>query len=278
MTTRAERLVNRVRDAATLLFVPGDRPERFAKAERAEADLVVLDLEDAVAPERKVYAREQVVAWLGEHAHCAVRVNAAGTPWHDEDLAALARFRCVVMVPKADPVSARTAAGELGVLPVLIALIETARGVLDAREIASVPNVHRLALGTFDLAAELGVDPADIDALAPARGALVLASAASGLPGPVDGVTGDLRNSERLAHDVRYARQLGFTGKLCVHPLQVSVAAAALRPSREEIRWAHSVVTTAGDGAVAVEGQLVDKPVLDRARRVLRQEREGLRR
>ncbi|SFW79786.1 HpcH/HpaI aldolase/citrate lyase family protein [Amycolatopsis australiensis] len=274
MTNRA---ATRAREAATLLFVPGDRPERFAKAAAAGAGLVVLDLEDAVAPDRKDYAREQVGAWLEQHPECAVRVNAAGTPWHDEDLAVLRQRRCTVLLPKADPASTRTAAGQLGVLPVLVALVETARGVLDARETAAVPNVQRLAFGSFDLAAELGADPADRDALAAARGALVLASAAGGLPGPIDGVTADLHNELLLTDEVQYARRLGFTGKLCVHPKQVPVAAAALRPTREETRWARSVLDAAGDGgAVAAGGQMIDKPVLERAQRILRQAREGI--
>lgn len=273
MTSRA---ATRAREAATLLFVPGDRPERFGKAMAAGPSLVVLDLEDAVAPDRKEYAREQVVAWLEENPECAVRVNAAGTAWHDEDLAVLRRRRCTVMLPKAEPATTRAAGEQLGVLPVVIALVETARGVLDARETATVPNVQRLAFGSFDLAAELGADPADRDAFVAARGALVLASAAAGLPGPIDGVTADLDNELHLTDEVHYARRLGFAGKLCVHPKQVPVAAAALRPSREEIRWAQSILDAAeAGGAVAVGGQMVDKPVLERAQRVLRQAREG---
>ncbi|WP_406634175.1 HpcH/HpaI aldolase/citrate lyase family protein [Amycolatopsis sp. WGS_07] len=265
-------MTNRAREATTLLFVPGDRPERFSKAMAAKPSLVILDLEDAVAPERKEYAREQVVAWLEENPECAVRVNAAGTAWHDEDLAVLRGRRCTVMLPKAEPATTRAAAEQVGVL---IALVETARGILDARETAAVPNVQRLAFGSFDLAAELGADPADRDAFVAARGALVLASAAAGLPGPIDGVTADLDNELHLTDEVHYARRLGFTGKLCVHPKQVPVAAAALRPTREEIRWAQSILDAGADGAVAVNGQMVDKPVLERAQRVLRQAREG---
>ncbi|QWF84892.1 HpcH/HpaI aldolase/citrate lyase family protein [Amycolatopsis sp. CA-230715] len=260
----------RAGDAATMLFVPGDRPDRFAKAAAAGADLVVLDLEDAVAPDRKAEARGHVARWVAGNPGCAVRVNAAETPWQGEDLAVVSRYECVVMLPKADPAAARAVTNEL------IALVETARGVLDAREVAAVPNVRRLAFGSFDLAAELGVDPADRDALAPARSALVLASAAAGLSGPVDGVTADLHDETVLTDDVRYARRLGFTGKLCVHPKQVPIAAAALCPTGEEVRWARSVLGAASHGgAAAVRGQLVDKPVLDRARRILRYAPEG---
>lgn len=150
--------------AGTLLFVPGDRPERFGKAAAAGADLVVLDLEDAVAPENKEAARANVAAWAAEHV-CAVRVNAADTPWYADDLAALAGTGCAVMVPKAE--NARTLAA-IGSPHAVIALVETAAGVLAAGEIAACNGVVRLALGTFDLAAQLGVDPVDSEALAAA--------------------------------------------------------------------------------------------------------------
>ncbi len=257
-----------------MLFVPGDRPDRFAKAAGAGADLVVLDLEDAVSPGSKSEAREHVTAWLADGHRCAVRVNAPRSPWHLEDLAALAPYRCPVMLPKAEDPA--TVQGASEAFPALIALIETAKGVLDAPAIAAVPGVQRLAFGSFDLAAELGVNPADREALRTARGALVLASAAAGLPGPVDGVTGNLHDEGVLTDDVRYARRLGFTGKLCVHPKQVAAAADALAPGADEIRWARTVADAAADGgAVSVGGDLVDKPVLDRALRILRQATKG---
>ncbi|MGV9674084.1 HpcH/HpaI aldolase/citrate lyase family protein [Nocardia sp. NPDC003482] len=259
-------------DAATWLFVPGDRPDRFAKAQAAGADMVVLDLEDAVAPERKDEARDYVHQWLAAGNRNAVRINADGTRWYAEDLAMLARHRAVVMVPKAeDPAALGAIAAEL-TEPALVALIETARGVLDAAAIADVPAVRRLAIGTFDLAAQLGIAPGDREALAPARGALVLASAAAGLAGPIDGVTGAVDEPELLTADVNYARRLGFAGKLCVHPRQVPTAAAALRPSADEIRWATTVVeATTTEGVAVLNGQMIDKPVVDRAQRILLQ-------
>lgn len=268
-----------VRSASTMLFVPGDRPERFRKAAAAGTGLVVLDLEDAVAAGAKDEARKQVTEWLAEGRECAVRVNAPDSPWHEKDLAALARHDCAVMMPKAESgATVCEVLGELDLFPSLIALIETARGVVNASEVAAVPNVARLAFGSFDLAAELGLDPADREALASARGALVLASAAAGLAGPIDGVTGDLDNEGVLTDDVRYARRLGFAGKLCVHPKQVPMAAAALRPGADAVRWARKVVDSAdAEGSVSVDGQMVDKPVLDRAHRILRQAEEGIR-
>lgn len=265
-------LIERVRDSRTLLFVPGNRPERFAKAHGAAPGLVVLDLEDAVPAADKADARRQVTDWLAAGHTCAVRINAPGTPWYAEDVRAVAEHDCAVMVPKAeDVVALRDLTGWLTSSSCLIALIETAHGVLDARTIASAPGVRRLAFGSFDLAARLGVSPDDRLALASSRGALVLASAAAGIAPPVDGVTGDVRDAEPVRGDVEYARRLGFTGKLCVHPRQVPVAEDALRPTDEEVRWARSVVEGARTGGVVVlAGQMVDEPVVHRAHRILR--------
>ncbi|OIJ25641.1 HpcH/HpaI aldolase/citrate lyase family protein [Nocardioides luteus] len=260
--------------ARTWLFVPGDRPERFAKAAAAGPDVVVLDLEDAVAPAHKDAARAHVTAWLARtEVTAAVRVNAAGSPWHDADIAALAALGrpTTVMLPKAD--SAEAIAAVLDALPTgsaVVALVETALGVARAIDLATSPGVVRLAFGSFDLAAELGVDPDHAPALAPARGSLVLASAVGGLAGPVDGVTGDVRDHERLTADVAAAAALGFAGKLCIHPGQVAPAAAALAPTADEVAWAERVLAAATeDGVALVDGRMVDAPVVARARRIV---------
>lgn len=257
-------------NAGTLLFVPGDRPDRFAKAVAADPDLVVLDLEDAVPAARKGAARDEVVRWLAGHRRCAVRINAPASGWYADDLAAIEPYSPIVMLPKAESAEAVSEVGRR--VPAVIALVETAEGVLNARAVAGATAVRRLAFGSFDLAAQLGIDPADREALVGVRTALVLASAAAGLPGPVDGVTADVRDSAKVADDVRYARRLGFAGKLCIHPNQLSAAKASLRPTAAEVEWARSVVDALGPSGVStVNGQLVDKPVIDRARRILRQ-------
>ncbi|TQM32608.1 HpcH/HpaI aldolase/citrate lyase family protein [Nocardia bhagyanarayanae] len=301
MRTRIETdLVARVRAAATLLFVPADRPERFAKAAAANPDLVVLDLEDAVAPGAKQAAREHAVAWISAGNECAVRINAAGTPWHADDLDALTTLRCALMLPKAeieviDGVVAALAAGRSGRAGALdttpdrtvgdsdavadsahaplIALVETPAGVLHSAEIAATPGVDRLAIGTFDLAAEIGVDPTDREALAGSRLALVLASAAAGLPRPIDGVTGVVDDADLVEDDARYGKRLGFTGKLCIHPRQLHPVATAFRPTDAEQAWARKIFAAITDtsGVVVVDGAMVDKPVLERARRILAQ-------
>jgi citrate lyase subunit beta / citryl-CoA lyase len=260
-------LADHLRAASTFLFVPAARPDRFDKAVASGADVVVLDLEDAVAPGDKDTAREHVAAWLAGGGSAAVRVNGAGTPWHDEDVAMVREHGVPVMLPKAESVCPPALAG--AGLPI-VALVETAVGVQGAAEVARWPEVVRLAFGTVDFAAELGLDHSDRDALAHARSVLALASAAAGLVAPVDGVTVAVRDGERLADDCRHALARGFTAKLCIHPSQVPVAAAALAPDAETLRWARSVVDAAAGGAVAVlDGALVDKPVVDRARSLL---------
>lgn len=260
--------------ARTWLFVPGDRPERFAKAAAAGPDVVVVDLEDAVAPAHKDAARAHVTDWLPRAGvTVAVRINAAGTTWHDADLAALAALDgpSLAVLPKAD--SPETVAAVMAALPdgsAVVALVETALGVARAIDLARSPGVVRLAFGSYDLAAELGVDPDHAPALAPARGNLVLASAVGGLAGPIDGVTGDVRDHERLTADVTAAAALGFAGKLCIHPDQVAPAAAALAPSPDEVAWAERVLAAATeDGVALVDGRMVDAPVVARARRIV---------
>lgn len=261
-------------DPTTLLFVPGDRPERFDKAVAAGADLVVLDLEDAVVPEAKDAARDHVVAWLTKGGSAAVRINAGGE-MGDRDVAALAELPVTVMVPKAEnPATLTSLRSSLHPDSSLLALVETARGVLAAPALAEVEGVTRLVLGTFDLAVELGVSPDDREAMAAARHALVLASVAAGLAHPVDGVTGSVDDVAVLEDDLAYAIRLGFGGKLCIHPRQVATARAAFRPSPEDVAWARRVVDAAtSGGASLVDGAMVDKPVVVRARGILTAER-----
>lgn len=274
--TTAPTTVADVQGALTLLFVPGDRPERYAKAAASGADVVVVDLEDAVAPEAKGEARAAAARWFAEGGTGIVRVNAPGTPFFEEDVAALAPHVDVVLLPKAeDPAvvtdlvaALRAHRPDAGVL----ALVETARGILAAPQTAAVPGVVRLAFGNFDLSTELGLHPDDHEALRPLRSTVVVASAAAGLPAPIDGVSGSIDDAEVIAEDTRQATRTGYGAKLCIHPRQVPVVADALRPSDEEVAWATRVVTawdTATSGAVALDGKMLDKPVVDRARRVL---------
>lgn len=264
-----------IRTATTFLFVPGDRPERFDKAAAAGADLVVVDLEDAVAAERKSEARTAVAGWLTHGGRVCVRVNDVAGAWHSDDLAALAELPglLAVMVPKAaHPVALSAVARTTGV-PV-IALVESAEGLAGAREIARAPGVARLAFGHLDYALDLGARPT-WPAMLQARSELVLASRLAGLPGPVDGVTARLDDLELVAADVRSAVELGMTGKLLIHPRQVTATRLGFAPDEEAVRWAIRVIeaadgaATSGTAAIRIDGEMVDAPVISRARAIL---------
>jgi citrate lyase subunit beta/citryl-CoA lyase len=277
------------------LFVPGDRPERFAKALASGADSVILDLEDAVLPARKEAARDAIVAWErsdaatgGAAGGVIVRINGADTPWFADDLAALAPLAADragaasvlggVMLPKADgpdaiaAVRSRLPAGGGVETPALIALVETVAGIIRLRELAAARGLTRLAFGSVDLCVDAGI-LGDGEELHYIRSRLVLESRFAGLAAPIDGVSLALDDADALAKDVARARRFGFGAKLCIHPKQVAAVNAGFSPSEEEIAWAQRVLaaieTGGGRGAVAVDGKLVDKPVIDRAQAIL---------
>ena len=274
-------------DAVTALFVPGDRPDRFAKAAAADPDLVVLDLEDAVPPEAKDAALEAVLSALAARGSlCAlVRVNAVGTATHAGEVAALAGLAAHpghgligVLLPKAeDPAvvaglvsslassgSAREGGGDLAVVP----LVESALGVLRAFELASVSGVTRLAFGGLDFTLDISAD-LDSAAVAQARAQLVIASRAAGIAAPLDSPSTDVRDLERVLASARAGRSAGFGGQLCIHPAQLAAVRAGFAPSAAEVEWARGVIGGEG-GAVQVDGRMVDRPLVERARRILR--------
>lgn len=254
------------------LFVPGDRPERIAKAQASGADAVIVDLEDAVAPAGKTAARDAVSAVLDAQAPVVLRVNGADTGWFADD-ARLAAHPGVaaVMLPKASAADALAQLHAASGGKPLLALIETAAGMANLAAIAAAPGVARLVFGSIDF--QLDLDIADDDlALLAFRSQLVLASRVAGRPAPVDGVTTALDDAARIEAEARRARALGFGAKLCIHPRQVPHVNSAFSPGPEELAWAERVVAAAAaaDGAaVAVDGKMVDAPVLARARRLL---------
>ena len=268
-----------LRRARSFLFVPGDRPERFEKASASGADVVILDLEDAVAPAEKPAARSHVIAHLGSaRTPTAVRINEPGTPEGDADLAAMGTLEApvAVVVAKATAASLSRLTDRLPPGSVLLPLIESAAGVLDAPGIAITPGVVRLMLGHLDLAAELGIDPDDSRTLAPARFAVVAASAAAGIAPPVDGVCTEVRDIEQVRHAALASLAAGFPAKLCIHPAQVEIVHEALLPSAAELERARRIVEATSDGGVAVvDGAMVDRPVRLRAEAVLARAGEG---
>ncbi|MDC5698753.1 CoA ester lyase [Intrasporangium calvum] len=282
MTATHDVAVRHVQEARSLLFVPGDRPDRFDKAGAAGADLVIIDLEDAVAPGRRPGAREAATEWLASGGTAAVRVNAVGTADHDLDVAALTKLVAghpdqhallAVVVAKAEGSADLSGLAHRVGAPV-VPLLETARGVQRAAELAEAQGVARLAFGHLDYALDLGAAPTR-QAMLHARSMLVQASRAAGLPGPVDGVTAELDDFDRLVDDVAHGVELGFTGKLLIHPRQVEPTHAAYRPTSEEVAWAERVIAaveaaTGGRGALRVDGAMVDRPVIVRAETTLR--------
>lgn len=264
-------------NARSYLFVPGNRPDRFAKAFASSADAVIIDLEDAVAPEHKQTARAALAQWHAgaflQRERLVVRINDDASTWFQADLALLRSLgACTVMLPKAE------SAGQLeriaALLPAasVIALIESAGGLLEVDAIARAACVQRLAFGTLDYALDLGLSDDPRGLLYPAS-RIALASRAAGLPSPIAGVTPALNDDAALRSDFDLARACGFGAKMCIHPRQVDSVHAMLAPSPEQIDWARRVLAAAqsGSGAVQVDGKMVDRPVLLRASAILNQ-------
>ncbi|MGJ7500239.1 HpcH/HpaI aldolase/citrate lyase family protein [Variovorax sp. ZT5P49] len=270
--------------ARAFLFVPADRPERHARALATGAGGVIVDLEDAVAPERKVVARDELAASFATlpdigRQRLLVRINAAGTPWHDDDCAQVGALVAQgliagVVLPKAERAAdLRRLAEAVGPRGLLVPLVESAAGLAAVDELAAGPQVLRLAFGNLDFQADLGLAcDADEAELVPVRLALLLASRRANLPAPIDGVTPDWRDGQRLAADIARARRGGFGAKLCIHPDQVAPVHAALGPSADELAWARRVVEAiraSGGGVVSLDGRMVDAPVVRLAERLL---------
>lgn len=289
----------------SILFVPGDRPERYENALGAGADAVCIDLEDAVPPGRKDEARKAVAGFLAARLHgsgggdstetsfrlaggsdrtsvsspvmLAVRVNDLASREGARDAAELARCSPpdAFMLPKVRTGSdVRDAAGRLPSAAALIPLIETARGLENAVEIAVCDGVAALVFGGFDLAIELGAEPR-WEALVYARSRVVHAAALGGLDA-VDMPSRDFGEMSGLREEAAKARQLGFTGKVAIHPAQVPVIHGVFTPSPEEVQRAREIVEAdraAGGSAVALDGKMVDRPVVEAACRVLQRAR-----
>jgi citrate lyase subunit beta/citryl-CoA lyase len=251
------------------LFVPGNRPDRFAKACASGADAVIVDLEDAVPPADKASARAAVAAWLSPERPVVLRINASETEWFADDCA-LARLPGVaaVMLPKAERVEDILG---LGAGTTVLPLIESAVGFDNVKAIARAPGVQRLVFGSIDFQLDLGIDGDDSELLM-FRSGIVLASRLAGLQAPVDGVSTAIDDAAVLRHDAQCGRRLGFGGKLCIHPRQLAEVNAAFSPSESEVAWAARILAAAaaaGGAAVAVDGKMVDRPVILRAQAIV---------
>jgi citrate lyase subunit beta/citryl-CoA lyase len=261
---------------STYLFVPANRPDRYAKAFAAGADAVIVDLEDAVSADDKAIARRALGDWCATHPDMAakliVRINDETTDWFEEDLAlANAKGIRTIMLPKAE-LASQIGRVKVALAPgsTIIPIIETARGLLNVDAVAASASVQRLAFGTLDYAVDLDLSGDERGLIYPAC-RMALASRAAGLAMPIAGVTADLADDAALLSDLAFARACGFTAKLCIHPKQVALVQQALTPGIEEVEWAQRVIAAAGagPGAVQVDGKMVDRPVLLKARAIL---------
>jgi len=255
------------------LFVPADRPERFEKALASGADAVIVDLEDAVAHEKKGAARSALGEWLATaRTAVVVRINGIESPWFRDDLVLCSAPAVgAVMLPKAERAQDLATVSESAPGKPLLPLIETAAGFDAVRSITQAPLVQRLVFGSIDFQLDLGIS-GEGDALLYFRSQLVLASRLANLAAPVDGVSTSIDDAQTLRSDAERARRLGFGAKLCIHPKQVDSVNRSFSPSDEEVLWAQRVLDAAArsDGAaVAVDGKMVDRPVILRAQALL---------
>ena len=261
--------------ARSYLFVPGNRPDRFTKAFAAGADAVIIDLEDAVPPAQKADARKAVVNWLLMGKTTLLRINGARSEWFQNDLELCAAPNVAgVVLPKAELVEdlaqvRRKANAGVQILP----LVETAQGYSNALSLARAQSVQRLIFGELDFQLDLGMHGDDEELLA-FRSQLVLVSRVAGIQPPVAGINTAIDDLEKLrAHTLR-SRRLGFGGKLLIHPKQIAVVHECFQPSQEEIEWAKRVLAAAaksGGAAVAMNGELVDHPIIAKAETILQE-------
>ena len=261
----------------SFLFVPANRPERYEKALATRAHGVIVDLEDAVAPDEKPQGREALANWLSDAHPVLVRINATGTEWFADDVRICAHPGVAgIVLPKAeqpdDVARVATACPGIPIYP----LIESARGLWDVLDVARSTGVASVLFGSIDYQADVGTSDED---LLYARSRIVLASRVAGIEAPIDGVTQAIDDPELLRRECVRSRQLGFGAKLCIHPKQVDIVNGCFAPTQDEIAWAEGIVDAvekSRGAAVKVDGRMVDRPVLLKAQAILA-ERAGRR-
>lgn len=265
-------------DYRSLLFAPGSRPDRFGKALAAGADAVCIDLEDAVAPDRKDEARKATLEWLAglsADASAGLRINGLRTLEGLRDLASLADSAArpaLLMLPKVAHAEEIAIVREVlgAACPPLWPIVESAAALQAAWDIAAAPGVAGVLFGGADFSADLGV-AMDWEPLLLARATLVAACAKAAVQ-LLDVPHIDVGDAPGLADGARRVRALGFTGRACIHPAQVAVVNAAFSPAPAEIDRAHRVLDAfaASDGGAALlDGKLIEAPVVRSAQRVL---------
>jgi citrate lyase subunit beta/citryl-CoA lyase len=274
----------RVKAARSLLFLPATSPQLLPKATERGADALIVDLEDAVPPARKAEARPMATAALRDlaarGAELLLRVNAEQALWEDDIAAIPSGIALTVMLPKVESAAQvealATALAARGQDAAIAALVETPRGVMETARIATAsPRLCALGFGAEDYAAAIGLAPAPVSLSVPAQMVGVAAHAHGLAFWGLAGSVAETADMDAFGALVRLSRQLGFTGTVCIHPRQVPVANEGFGPTPEEIAWAGRVVAAAeeararGQGAVLLDGRMIDRPIEDRARRWL---------
>jgi (S)-citramalyl-CoA lyase len=258
------------------LFVPATRPERIPKAIATGADRVIVDLEDAVQENLKEQARDNLERFLSDNpdAPILVRVNAPDHWAHVADLELCRRHAGVigVLLPKAE--SAEHVLTAANTQKPIWPIIESAKGLAELQAIAQAQGIERLSFGSLDLGLDLNLTTgshAAEEILSHARYAVLLATRVAGLAPALDGMFPSIQDTVGLHSTVQFARDMGFGGALCIHPSQVAIIHQALEPSPEELRWAQRIIEAAssGEGVFVLDGQMVDAPVIGRARSIL---------
>lgn len=267
----------------SVLFVPGVHHDRFARAVASGADAVVFDLEDSVDPARKAGARGAIGDFIAAAAAEAstprlfVRINGVGTAWHDDDLVFASGLdaKAGVVLPKTESAAHLDGVARVLGARVVLPLLETARGILNAPAIAAAAPAPALLFGAEDLTAEIGIPrTTDGEELLFARSQVVLAATTAGADA-IDAVFTDIHGAEALRRDATRARALGFRGKMAIHPGQVAIINEVFTPSPEDIARARRVVEAydaaqvVGEAVLRLDGKMVDAPVVARARRVI---------
>lgn len=281
-----------VQRACSFLFVPANRPERLFKALASGADMVIADWEDAVAPADKDGARAVLLAACeslapAQRARLLVRINAAGTAWHEQDVRALvelvAQGVAGAVVPKAESVEVLMAvAAAAGPGCIQLPLVESVAGLDAAYALACAPQVARLIFGHLDFQVDAGMQCGSDEAeLLPVRMSLVFASRRAGRAQPIDGVTVNTRDIALTTADTQRAQRMGFGAKLCIHPAQVAAVHAVFDPDEAAVDQANRVqqaLQEAGGGVCVLDGRMVDAPVLKHVQQVLQRHAWALQR
>lgn len=259
----------------SMLFVPSTRPERIPKALKSGADLVIVDLEDAVALDQKDTARRSLQEFLDKtkNVKIIVRINTIRGVF-EKDLALCKKYPSVigVMLPKVEYPQQIEEASTCGKL--IWPLIETARGLLALQDIIYTSGIERLVFGAVDMANELNLDPGTTGAesiLDQCRYQLIICSRAAGLPPPIDSVITEINDLNKVKEAAKKSAEMGFAGMLSIHPRQIDSIHHSFIPNDEAVRWANRVLEVANnsDGAFQLDGQMIDAPVISRAKALL---------